>query len=502
MSFKKALKSISIIFRCSPEQFFPVYFFILAIPVIGRVFVLIGIGLVYLYIASSSRLFELRDRIYTIDLDPPPPEDEEAFEEWAMELVGIFDVVVTLEGILILLIASLFTIGVTFLVYASHVAARLGTCYGRLQSKNGTAGGFEAVRLHWHTMVGLFIIEAAAWIGLSVFAFGLFRVVGSFSGFPGLLAWIYVPLLGIIAWIFIRLVFAFAPVAVIVDQTGIVDSLHQSISFIRTQPVDAASYALFVPTITGLWSVLFVLSAPSGGGLLVLLFGFLLVLPVMDLLKTALYADHRNSILLPPPAESSIFSQIKRGLGRSVSEAVTFVRETPVLHGISIFILLAGFSLGWIISGPFENVLETSIATRITDIHPPSAAIEFMSNNWIVATSTSLGGLMVGIPTIFSLALNGIVFGIYARLEVSQVELIAFVIPHGILEIPAIIIAGSLGLWIGTRAWLSYRNKLEVRHLLGAVERSFWILIALAILLILAGIIEGFISPFYYDIIV
>lgn len=89
-------------------------------------------------------------------------------------------------------------------------------------------------------------------------------------------------------------------------------------------------------------------------------------------------------------------------------------------------------------------------------------------------------------------------FGVYGRLEAAPAELVAFVVPHGVLEVSAIVLAGALGLSLGATAWRRVRGRASRRELADAVDRGFWVLVGLAVVLVVAGLIEGFVSPYYY----
>ncbi|AEA47922.1 stage II sporulation protein M [Archaeoglobus veneficus] len=105
----------------------------------------------------------------------------------------------------------------------------------------------------------------------------------------------------------------------------------------------------------------------------------------------------------------------------------------------------------------------------ITHIHPPahmsSANIQTFSNdikdisdtnfNKIVKTNTSLiallllGSLSMGLTTLLNLTINGASLGILIATSIQNGatagEIILLTTPHGIFEIPAIIIAGAAG---------------------------------------------------------
>jgi uncharacterized membrane protein SpoIIM required for sporulation len=68
------------------------------------------------------------------------------------------------------------------------------------------------------------------------------------------------------------------------------------------------------------------------------------------------------------------------------------------------------------------------------------------------------------------------------------------VLPHGVIELTAICIAGGAGLWLGSAFVLP--GRMTRAHALVERGREAISLIAgVVVLLLLAGLIEGFISP-------
>lgn len=120
-----------------------------------------------------------------------------------------------------------------------------------------------------------------------------------------------------------------------------------------------------------------------------------------------------------------------------------------------------------------------------------------MTNNIRVAFIAFAGGILMGIFTLYVLAQNGILFGGVAgasqRLDFAD-NLWGFVAAHGMVELSVIFIAGGAGLQVG---WSLVRPGLLTRRsaLVVATRRAVVLIFGSVPLLVLAGIIEGFISP-------
>lgn len=127
----------------------------------------------------------------------------------------------------------------------------------------------------------------------------------------------------------------------------------------------------------------------------------------------------------------------------------------------------------------------------------PLAASGIMTNNLFVAFATFAYGITAGIGTIWMMALNGLLLGVVgaATLRAGMaLQLWSFVAPHGVLELPAIFIAGGAGLEVARG--LLFPGLLPRRESLAlAGGRAARLLLGTVPMLFFAGIIEGFLSP-------
>lgn len=132
-----------------------------------------------------------------------------------------------------------------------------------------------------------------------------------------------------------------------------------------------------------------------------------------------------------------------------------------------------------------------------TEVLMPQMATSLVANNVQVAFLAFAGGALAGLGTGFILVLNGIMLGSVAGAfanEGQSLHLWTFVLPHGIIELTAICIAGAAGLWLGAGILLPGRRTRREVLVTHGREASALIL-GVAIMLLIAGLIEGFISP-------
>ena len=118
-------------------------------------------------------------------------------------------------------------------------------------------------------------------------------------------------------------------------------------------------------------------------------------------------------------------------------------------------------------------------------------------NNAIKALGLVFLGILLGLPPLFFIGLNGFILGGFGS-ALESVKgwryVIASLVPHGVIEIPVILLATALGLTVGMESlkWLVRREsrvKLQLSDRLKVYLR--WILPGLAV----AAIIEVFVTP-------
>ena len=494
-----AVDAVLAIFRRDPGDLFPFYIFSAAVPAVSQVIMLSGLAVVYAYLATTGRIAELQTELAAVDLEPPSPEAEpELVAVWAEQFLPILEILFppVVQGVLIVTLAL--AIVSSIVLFAAVSAGQLSVCYARLQSDRGLPAGIAGVRRYWLTFLGLLVLEGILWIGMTVGLIGIVAVAFAIATVFGL----FVAIAAFAVWtllaIGIRAVFAFTPPAVVVEDVGVIGALRGSVSFIRANVASALIYYVVAIGLLGGFGTLVSTLSVVGMGSFAALFGLFLITPGLDLFKTGLYGGARGTVSPPGTPTTGLREGIIAGIRRGLNEMVGFIRATPLLHGLAVGLLATGFVVGWTLAAPYESLIEASIAARLEGHIPPVAALEFFGNNWTVALTVAFAGVLLGIPTAFTLWFNGFMFGGYFRLEANLSELVAFVVPHGVLELPAIFIAGALGFSLAASAWRAFRGNTSRQEFADDLERAFWIAVGIGILLLLAAIIEGFVSPYYY----
>jgi uncharacterized membrane protein SpoIIM required for sporulation len=127
----------------------------------------------------------------------------------------------------------------------------------------------------------------------------------------------------------------------------------------------------------------------------------------------------------------------------------------------------------------------------------PLASSAIMTNNISVSFLTFALGITAGIGTLYLLFFNGLLMGVIGVACWSSgmsLQFWSFVAPHGVLELPAIFIAGGAGLKIA-QGFL-FPGVLPRKESLVQAGRQGVVLVLGAIpMLVIAGVIEAFVSP-------
>jgi uncharacterized membrane protein SpoIIM required for sporulation len=124
-------------------------------------------------------------------------------------------------------------------------------------------------------------------------------------------------------------------------------------------------------------------------------------------------------------------------------------------------------------------------------------SVEILTNNIVVSLFAYCLGFLFGLGTLYILGLNGLMIGaMFAFVHEHGMagELFSFIVPHGCVELSVMCLSGAAGAAIG-EALIRPGAGGRLESFRAAASRTGVILLACAVLLVGAGLIEGFISP-------
>jgi uncharacterized membrane protein SpoIIM required for sporulation len=201
---------------------------------------------------------------------------------------------------------------------------------------------------------------------------------------------------------------------------------------------------------------------------------------------------------------SSFFHFFTRGFPRAFREAgpYTFLAFSLTLipFALTIVLTLIDPNIGRVILPPGELVDKIEQGQSWMQIARGDRGLAssfIMTNNIRVAFFAFAGGIVFGLGTVLVLLQNGLLLGATAGLAIRHGlggALISFVSPHGGIEMTVIFIAGGAGLRLG-HALLSPGLLSRRAALSAAAGKAVPLIFGCVPLLMIAGTLEGFVSP-------
>jgi uncharacterized membrane protein SpoIIM required for sporulation len=176
----------------------------------------------------------------------------------------------------------------------------------------------------------------------------------------------------------------------------------------------------------------------------------------------------------------------------------------------SLMLFLSGAALGMLLTlarpefmrhlvGPqmVATIEQHKMWTDSLSSMAPQASSAIMTNNLSVTFITFAGGILAGLGTIYLIGWNGVLLGVVgtacAQAHMS-LSLWSFVAAHGSLELPAIVLSGAAGLRLAQG--LLFPGPYSRRYAITETGRDAVRVMAGVIpMLVVAGILEGFLSP-------
>jgi uncharacterized membrane protein SpoIIM required for sporulation len=134
----------------------------------------------------------------------------------------------------------------------------------------------------------------------------------------------------------------------------------------------------------------------------------------------------------------------------------------------------------------------------LLNIVPSSVlSIQILANNIVVSLFAYCLGFLFGLGTLYILGLNGLMLGaVFAFVAEHGLagQLFNFLVAHGCVELSVMCLSGAAGAAVG-EALIRPGAAGRLNSFRAAALRSGVVLVACAVLLVGAGLIEGFISP-------
>jgi stage II sporulation protein M len=165
-----------------------------------------------------------------------------------------------------------------------------------------------------------------------------------------------------------------------------------------------------------------------------------------------------------------------------------------ILFSFLLFLvtILFGFFFPMFFHNEIKNLV-SSLVEKTSGMNTIELIQFIFLNNLKASFFPLIFGILLGIYPVLSLIINGYVLGFVAgkTVAVEGINILWKLFPHGIFEIPAVLISVSLGLRLGIFLFV-YKGKNKRREFILWLKDSLRVFLFIVIpLLIIAAIIEG-----------
>ncbi len=193
-------------------------------------------------------------------------------------------------------------------------------------------------------------------------------------------------------------------------------------------------------------------------------------------------------------------------------ESPALIRDMSNLLLYTIVLFIGSILCGWLLISVFPDLTTLFASTEminrvqsgelwtdgLLNIMPSSLlSLSLMTNNITVSIFAFSLGAFYGLGTLYIITLNGLmlggVFAFTAQYGLND-ELFKFIIAHGVVELSVICIAGAMGLKLG-EALLRPGTRSRQQAFRQATSDAGKVLLVAVPFLVVAGLIEGYISP-------
>jgi uncharacterized membrane protein SpoIIM required for sporulation len=226
--------------------------------------------------------------------------------------------------------------------------------------------------------------------------------------------------------------------------------------------------------------------------------------PALVARLTRLVADARGVLY---GTRSRSLAGFARFFSTSFPAAVWHARRFVVVSALLLFV--PALAMGaWLARS--DEALEASAPDALREAYveedfeayySSAPAAEFATsvtvNNIQVGFLAFSFGILLCLPTAYVLVTNGANVGMAAGLFAAvgeQAKFYGLILPHGLLELSAIVVAGGAGLAVGW-AIIDPGDRPRTEALAEQGRRSAVIVLGLALAFVVAGTIEGFVTP-------
>jgi uncharacterized membrane protein SpoIIM required for sporulation len=124
-------------------------------------------------------------------------------------------------------------------------------------------------------------------------------------------------------------------------------------------------------------------------------------------------------------------------------------------------------------------------------------AAKVWTNNALIAAGAVASGILLGLPTVYLLYNNAVGIGVVGGIMAANHKtglFLGLILPHGLLELTSVFVAGGMGLKLG---WTVVDPGRRTRAQALAEEGRALVIgaVGLTLMLLISGVIEAFVTP-------
>jgi stage II sporulation protein M len=181
-----------------------------------------------------------------------------------------------------------------------------------------------------------------------------------------------------------------------------------------------------------------------------------------------------------------------------LKESWSFIKKSKIYILISVLVFslfsIIGFVFPFFEEQIFKIISELKLLFEGLNLWQTMGLIFF--NNARASLMAILAGIFFGIIPIVILLTNGYLVGFISRIVSNEFSIFELwrLLPHGIFELPAVLISASLGLKIGVEVITKPTKENIIRNINKALKTFILMIIPL---LVIAAIIEGLLIFFF-----
>lgn len=165
---------------------------------------------------------------------------------------------------------------------------------------------------------------------------------------------------------------------------------------------------------------------------------------------------------------------------------------------VSLLIFFLGFFLGFFSAHALKGVVEelANLFNPLVSLPPPMLVMAILANNILKTFVYMILGVLFAIPPVLFILANGFILGatsFFVVEEVGVLFLLVGLLPHGVLEVPAMLLSCALGIEIGLSIIRRIRGRdVDVGNVITSRIKAYFKIVAP--LLILAAFVEVYVT--------